>query len=404
MVDKKKLIILTLDAGFGHRRAATAIQNAIKEIHGDAVDSKIVNPVKEEGLSSIVQKLQVRYDNTIRDHREFYSTAFGILNHYPISIIADHAVTQLLVKEVTETILSECPDGIISTFPFFSTSIRHILFLLQLHIPFYSIVTDLDNVHRIWFHPGPDKYFVASEQLKFQAVECNVKPSKVIISGIPVDTRISTETRDKATLRKQLGWDLSLPTILAISSKRVQNLLDKLIAIEGSDIPLQLCIIAGGDDSFYKSVTCREWKVPVHCYNFVENMPEFLLATDILITKAGGLITSEGLACGLPIILVDVIEGQESGNVDYLLNNSAGVLLDSNHELQQTIKKWLLDDHRLMNKFADNAKRIGKPEAAYVIGNAMVSDMYTNKYQSKNKGVWSRVQLITNPVNISEDS
>ena len=403
MADKKKLIILTLDAGFGHRRAAIAIQNAMQEIHGDAVECKIVNPVKEEGLSSIVQKTQVQYDNTVRDHRELYSTVFGITNHYPISLFADYTVTQLLVKEISETILLERPDGIISTFPFYSTSIRQLLFSLHLHIPFYSVVTDLDNVHCVWFHPGPDKYFVASEQLKFQAVECKVKPSKVIVSGIPVDTRIFTETRDKAALRAQLDWDGSLPTILAIGSKRVQNLLDKLIAIEEIGIPLQLCVVAGGDDSFYQCVTSREWKVPVHCYNFVENMPELLLASDILVTKAGGLITSEGLACGLPILLIDAIEGQESGNVSYLINNNVGILVGTNDELHRTIEQLLSNDRRLMDQWIENAKKIGKPEAAYIIANAIVNDMYSDKYRSKNSGLWNRVRLFTKLLNTGDD-
>ncbi|MFZ2470667.1 MAG: glycosyltransferase, partial [Methanothrix sp.] len=381
MNKKKKILILTLDAGFGHRRAASAIQNALQQIHADEVECKIVNPIKGEGLSSIVQKTQVQYDDTSRNHREIYGIVFNVLNHYPLSLMADHAVTQLFIKEVTETILDECPDGIISTFPLFITAIRRILFILRLRIPFYTVVTDLDDVHRTWFHPGPNKYFVASEQLKYQAVECGISPEKVVISGIPVDTRITAETRDKSTLRQQLGWDSNLPTLLAIGSKRVQNLLEKMIAVDECGLVLQLCIVAGGDDELFKAINAKEWKNNIHCYNFVENIPEMLLASDILITKAGGLITSEGLACGLPMIIIDSISGQETGNVKYLLKNNAAVVVSSNDELKRTLNLWLMNDHQLKDQYAQNARRLGKPDAAYIISNNLINDMRTNKNQ-----------------------
>ncbi|MEN6293422.1 MAG: glycosyltransferase [Methanobacterium sp.] len=395
MTQKKIFLILTLDAGFGHRRAASAIQNAMIQIHGNEVECKLVNPIKGKGLSSIVQKTQVQYDDASRNHREIYNTVFNVLNHYLLSLMADHAVTQLFIKEITETILDECPDGIISTFPLFGTAIRRILFILRLRIPFYSVVTDLDDVHRSWFHPGPDKYFVASEQLKLQAVECGISPEKVVISGIPVDTQIASETRDKTTIRQQLGWDSDLPTLVGIGSKRVQNLLKNMVAVDECSLPLQLCIVAGGDDELFKAISTRDWKNPIHCYNFVENVPEMLLASDILITKAGGLITSEGLACGLPMLIIDSISGQETGNVNYLLSNNAAVVVGSNDDLKCTLNLWLMNDHHLMDQYAQNAKRIGKPEAAYFISNNMIDDMRDNKYQLKNRSNWKKINFVT---------
>lgn len=395
MTQKMKILILTLDAGFGHRRAANAIAEALKKAYGGNIDCKVVNPLKEVGMSSIIQKSQACYDDTSRDHRAVYHAAYNTINHYPISLVADGIITPFLFRETMDTILDECPDGIISTFPIFSTTVRQILNLLHLHIPFYSVVTDLDNVHRFWFHRGPDKYFIASEQLRYQAIRNGVNQKKVIISGIPVDTRIVEETRERSVIRQHIGWDPDLPTLIAIGSKRVQNLLDKMTSIEECDLPLQLCIVAGGDEALYQAITTKEWKIPVHCYNYVENIPEMLHAADVLITKAGGLITSEGLACGLPMIIIDSISGQETGNVKFLLSNNAATIVETNEDLKKTIILWLSDEQKVLRTYAENSKRLGKPEAAFKIAQFMINEIQMNKYKTRNKIVWNGIQSLS---------
>lgn len=390
-----KILILTFDAGFGHRRAANAIAKALTKNDGNKIECKVVNPLKEEGLSGVIYKSQSLYDDVSTKHRAVYQSVYNMINHYPTSETVDQVVTQFLIQETMNTILDEQPDGIISTFPFFSTSVRRILFLLNIHIPFYSVVTDLDDVHRIWFHPGPNKYFVASDQLKKQAIKNGINQNKVVISGIPVDTRIAEETRDKAAIRQQLGWDTDLPTITAIGSKRVQNFLEKLTIMENCNIPLQLSIVAGGDKEIYQAITSREWKIPVHCYNYVENIPEMLRASDLLITKSGGLITSEGLASGLPMILIDSISGQETGNVNYLLKNNVAVTINTAEELQKIIECWLANDQAVLKKYAENAGRIGKPRAAFVIGETMVDEIQKSKYAARNKAIWNRLQSLS---------
>jgi UDP-N-acetylglucosamine:LPS N-acetylglucosamine transferase len=80
-----------------------------------------------------------------------------------------------------------------------------------------------------------------------------------------------------------------------------------------------MIVVAGGDDDQYMRYQQSEWHVPTRIYNFVDNMPQFMHAADGIICKAGGLIVTESLACGLPLLLVDVLPGQEEGNADLVV-------------------------------------------------------------------------------------
>jgi 1,2-diacylglycerol 3-beta-galactosyltransferase len=128
---------------------------------------------------------------------------------------------------------------------------------------------------------------------------------------------------------------------------------------------LQLVAIAGGDDELYQRFQGTEWHVETHCYNFVTEMGTFMRAADCILGKAGGLTVSEGLACGLPLILVDVIPGQETGNANHVVSGNAGVLARDPIEVLEAMCHWLEKDRRLYHQQAQNARKLGHPQAAY---------------------------------------
>jgi 1,2-diacylglycerol 3-beta-galactosyltransferase len=234
-------------------------------------------------------------------------------------------------------------------------------------VPFFVVVTDLAHVHHVWFQPGPDKFFVATEEARREAVLSDVPPKDVLVTGLPVDPRIMHEKRSKSALRQSLGWNPGLLTVLAVGSQRVKDLFEKLEVINTFDVPLQLVIVAGGNDVLFQTARAARWNIPAYCYNYVRNLPQMLHAADVLITKAGGLITSEALACGLPIIFTEALPGQETGNVKYVCEHSAGVMAKTTAELKETLSGWIKDDQTGLAQFVQNAKALGKPAAAYKI-------------------------------------
>jgi 1,2-diacylglycerol 3-beta-galactosyltransferase len=282
-------------------------------------------------------------------------------------MVVQEFIADLMVPLFQDSLKTYRADAVLSTYPLYNTALRLALQRNYMDIPFFVVITDLADVHHLWFQPGPDKFFVATEEVRRQAVLSDVPAKDILVTGLPVDPRITHENRSKTTLRQGLGWNPDLVTVLAVGSKRVKDLSDKLEVIDTLDDPLQLVIVAGGNDALFQTARTTHWNLPVYCYNYVRNLPQMMHAADVLITKAGGLITSEALACGLPIIFTEALPGQEIGNVEYVCEHSAGVMAKTPAELKETLSAWIKDDQTVLAQFARNARALGKPDAAYQI-------------------------------------
>ncbi len=176
---------------------------------------------------------------------------------------------------------------------------------------------------------------------------------------------LARENRTQSAVRAELGWQPDLTTVLAVGSKRVDHLSSILRALNHSGLPLQLVAVAGGDDELYHQFQSTEWHVPTHVYKFVDNMPTLMHAADCIICRAGGLIVTESLACGRPLLLVDALPGQEAGNADYVIQGGAGELGQDPIEGLEIICHWLDRDGELLAQRAHNAKCLGRLRAAY---------------------------------------
>lgn len=126
-----------------------------------------------------------------------------------------------------------------------------------------------------------------------------------------------------------------------------------------------MIIAAGGDDETYAALEATEWHLPVRLYNFTTEMPTLMRASDLLVGKAGGLMVTEALAAGLPLLLIDVIEGQETGNAEFVLEHKAGEVVKEPIPFMEVAYHWLSGDQHMLRERAENARGAGKPHAAY---------------------------------------
>jgi 1,2-diacylglycerol 3-beta-galactosyltransferase len=117
----------------------------------------------------------------------------------------------------------------------------------------------------------------------------------------------------------------------------------------------------------YETLKGANWQGPVHLYDWVEDMPQLMKASDFIISKAGGLIVSEALACGLPLIIPEALPGQEEGNVRYVVQNQAGEWAPGPAEALVAVHSWLSGDPPRLAELRSNALSIGRPRAAYEI-------------------------------------
>ena len=365
MADVKRVLLLTADAGFGHRSAANAVVAALQEMYGDRCAVAIANPLQDERVPSLVRRSQADYDRFVREMPDLYKIGFEASDASVPSFVVESALTVMLFEVMRDLIRQHQPDAIVTTHPLYQAPLKAVYTVSRCHIPLLTVITDLVTVHRLWFHEAADLCLVPTLAVRDLALAHGLAPQKVHVTGVPVHPRLASESRDRAAIRAELGWRPDLRAVLAVGSKRVSRLGDVLRALNHAGLPLQLAIVAGGDCNFFQELQDTEWHTVVHLYNFVTNMPTLMHAADCIACKAGGLIVTEALACGLPLLLVDVLPGQEAGNAWYVVEGGAGELVESPLAGLEVLYHWLDRDGALLAERAENARRLGRPRAAY---------------------------------------
>jgi 1,2-diacylglycerol 3-beta-galactosyltransferase len=361
----KHILILTADFGFGHRSTANAIADALRETHSQDCNVEIINPLDDPRAPSFLREEEQNYDRVVREMPELYKLGYEISERPVAASLLETTWTLMLFNVLREIVREKQPDVIVCTYPFFQGILAAILTVEKHHIPLLTVVTDLAAVNKLWFHSVADLCLVPTQTVCDMALEAGLPPEKVKITGIPVRLELTKEHQDQTSIRLNLGWHPDLFTVLAVGSKRVEHLNESLRILNHSGFPLQLVIVTGGDEELFQRLQETEWHVETHLYNFVSEMGTFMHAADCILSKAGGLTVSEALACGLPMLLIDVIPGQETGNADYVVSGDAGVLAVDPVEVLEAMSHWLEKDGFRYNQQAQNACQLGHPQAAF---------------------------------------
>ncbi len=368
-MQKKRCLIVTSDAGYGHRSAALSVSRALEVLYPNQVEGLVTNPIQETDTPTVMKPIEKGYDRSVRFSPGLYRLSYEVSDSRFVSEVVESALTLMLQKIMADTIRDYKPDVILNTNEMFNTPIGKVLQDADPKIPAFTAVTDLADVHSLWFSPEPDRFYIANEWVKVKALESGVPEEKLVISGIPVSPDFALNQVEKQALRGSLGLDPNRLTLLFVGSSRVSNLQDYLGALEHIAAPVQAVVIAGGNDALYKDLIGSHHNFPLEVRNFEKNVPQWMMASDVLVTKAGGLIVSEGLAAGLPILLIDYLPGQEEGNVRYLLSHQAGALVQNVGEFQAIVSGWLADGAAKLNYIAQASAALGHPEAALTIAN-----------------------------------
>ena len=378
MEQKKRFLILTSDAGFGHRSAAMSVSRALTILFGEDQVNLVVNPILDSPSLSLMKPIEKNYDKGVRNVPSLWRLGYEFSDSRQFSELMEGALTLFLQRNIGDFVKSFMPHAILLTNPMFNAPAGKVRQEQELNIPLFAVVTDLADVHSLWFAPGPDLFFIASDWAKVKALGNRVPLRKLNISGIPVNPKFASENIDKTKLREGLGLQADLITILFVSSIRVEHILENLHALDNLEYPLQVVVIAGGNDDLYQALLEDHFNFPVIIKNYVENVPDWMLASDMLVTKAGGLILSEGLAAGLPVLLVDYLPGQEESNVRYVTSHQAGANVENVGEFATMIEFWLKNDQEQLKRTAASSRLVGHPEAALTVAKTMWERLQKN--------------------------
>lgn len=223
------------------------------------------------------------------------------------------------------------------------------------------IVTDFE-AHALWMGDAVDLYCVAAEETKARLVARGATAENVLATGIPIAARFNAPI-DAAAVRKRYGLRDDLPTVLVLGGgfgmgpvAEILTELDKIAA------PFQTIVVAGRNEELRRKLAVRDHKHPTHILGFVTNMHELMATAELIVSKPGGLTSSEALALGKPLFIMNPIPGQEAANSDFLLERGAAAKVNRVEDLPFRIEK-LLGSKKLAEMSAA-AKSLGRPAAA----------------------------------------
>lgn len=365
MSDRKRVLILTADAGFGHRSAANALAAAFADAYSEGVTFEIGNPFDDPATPAFLREVQTDYDRIVRDMPDLYKLNYNFSDNQVPAVVLERALIVMMIRAIRSLVKDFRPDVIITTHLFYMAPLSAYMTLRRKRLPFITVVTDLTNVHRLWLNQNADLIALPTPDAFEQGLAVGVPKNRMKVTGIPVNPKIANETRPKDEIRKALGWTPDVTTALVTGSKRIKGLVEVLHVLNHSGLPIQLALVAGGDDGLFEQFKTTDWHTTTYIYNYVKNMPELMRASDLIISKAGGLTVTESLACALPLLLVDVTPGQEEGNASYVVQHGAGELADSPVKALEIMHHWLDHDCKLLSERSALARQLGRDCSAY---------------------------------------
>ena len=375
---RKRVLILVTDTGFGHRSAAEAVAGAIRLRYGHALTAAIVNPISETDAPEFVRSAQFDFDRIVRDWPQFYRLSNRITNLGLSRGLNEVALTFILYDSLSTVVKQYQPDVIVITHPALQYPLQGYMKISGANIPLVTVITDLVDLHRLWFSREIDRYFVPTALAAEKAEERGVSPDRIRVTGLPVHPALAQPAITPAQARGDLGLRADLFTVLAVSSKRVEGIYPFIHTLNHCGHPIQIIAVAGGDNDVWEQLRQTEWHAPARTFNYVEQMPPLIHAADCVMTKAGGLIVAESMACGRPMLIMQHRSLHEDGNARYVVDNGAGDLTEEPLQLLETLSHWLADGAALFRQRAAAARALGRPNAAFDVADAIFGLLQTD--------------------------
>lgn len=361
----RNILVLTNDAGMGHRHAAQAAVAALEQKYSGSLRPVLVNPLEEPSAPNSLRAIQSDFSRVVQRAPALYSLGHSVGNSYLPTLFMERMEARLLTETIGRILERTRPLLVVTTHPVFVYLLVHYRRTHEEQWPIAVLITDLARLQRLWFRKEVDLYLVPTGEAAQLAARRDIRPERVHVTGIPVDLRLANPTRTRTELRARYGWDPALPAVLAVGSRRVHDFMSVLLAINEARPPIQLVVITGDDEEMLTGVQEIDWHLPVHLHGYIDDFPERLLAADAIITKAGGLTVAESLAAGLPLFIIQSTPMHEQGNAAYVVAGGAAIRAENPEALADAVRGSLANDRRLLNAMAENARRLGRPRAAY---------------------------------------
>lgn len=358
----KKILIFYASYGGGHLSAANSIKDYLSN-HYENIDVELIDCMKY--INKPIEKITTTaYNEMAKKAPWAWGKIYSDSQKGPLAHITTRS-NQVFAIKLLRLLREKKPDLIISTHPFGSQMCSYLKRKGKITSKIATILTDFAP-HDQWLVGSDytDYFFVAHNKMKEYLISKNIPENKIFATGIPISNKF-LETFDTSKILNSLGLKENLKTVLffaggkfGLGKSRTLEIFNTLVNDFNN---IQVIAISGKNKKMYEEfnqfVKIANKTDFIKVFEFVNNVPELMAVSDVVITKPGGLTTTESLVSGLPMIIINPIPGQEEENAQFLEHSNIGIWLKKQMNITETISNFLSDNEKL-KQMKENTKKI----------------------------------------------
>ena len=359
-----KILIFYASYGGGHLNAAKSIHEYLKNTHKN-MEVELIDCMKY--VNKTIEKVTTKaYNEMAKKVPWAWGRIYSDSQKGPLAHITSRSNKFMAIK-LLKLLREKQPDLIISTHPFGSQMCSYLKRKGKIHAKIATIMTDFAP-HDQWLVGSDytDYYFVAHENMKKYLKKKGIPASKIFATGIPLSSRF-LKSYDKENILTELNLKSGKKTILFFGGGKFG--LGKTRTIEIFEGFVQYCTdmqiiaIAGKNEkmkmAFEKIVSKYNRKDSILVFEYTSQIPEFMSISDLVVTKPGGLTTTESLASHLPMVIINPIPGQEEENAKFLEKNGIAIWIKKEDNVTEVLENLFSNSKKLEN-MKENTKKLAK--------------------------------------------
>ena len=361
-MNKRHILLMYISKVSGHRQATMALSKSFKKVMPDAEllsingfghNFPILEGVINAAYMGIIRHTPKVWDY-LYDHPGVVKRSANLRKHLYRS---SHKKFDKLFKEFPA-------DTVICSQAFPCGMIADYKMATRRKLTIIGVLTDWAP-HSYWINEGVDHYVVPSQDTRDRFVKKGVPEEKIHVLGIPIRYKFA-EKLDKMTVRKDLGLAPHVPVVLIMGGGQgLGSMKDAVKRLLASPRELQLIVVAGANQRLHRWLVKQSPRAhkKMLFYDYANNVDELMEEADIIVTKPGGMTTSECLAKGVPMVILDPLPGQEARNTDFLIEKGIAIHAHDVNDLAGDVELLLRSPERI-KAMARAARENGKPNAA----------------------------------------
>jgi UDP-N-acetylglucosamine:LPS N-acetylglucosamine transferase len=365
----KKVLILTASFGDGHNAAARNLRDAIELVTDDAKVE--VLDLFEATYGTLNALLKQAYQGLVRYAPTVWAGVFSVFDNPDLFRRQVDSMSKL--RESLLSLLHDTePDVVVSTYPVYGHLI-HDIFRDHAECPFrfITVVTDSISVCSAWHRAPSDLFIVANEPTAKVLAEEGIPRHRIKVLGFPVSP-IFAGKLPSAIAAPRTGDRRKVLYVINTGKAKAGKSLERLLKVPDLDLTITV-----GRDACLKaklSERLREYGDRVHLYGWTNHMPRLLMSHHLVIAKAGGAMVQEAIAARCPMIVNQVIPGQEEGNARLIEALDVGAVAQKGKQVRDAVENTFAHKCRQWQKWRENLEKVSRPDATLRIAELILEE------------------------------